>query len=181
MSTHKAANRSLTLRLCLFSAGFFGFGFALVPLYNVLCDVTGYGDRSKLRTAAEVVEAPVSDRLITVEMVSSVPAVGDWEFRPLDPTVEVRPGKLHEARFVAKNLRSQPTVAQAIPSIAPQQATRYFQKTECFCFTPQPFEAHESREFVVRFIVDPRLPYNMDRLTLAYTMYEAPDKVALAQ
>jgi cytochrome c oxidase assembly protein subunit 11 len=168
----KQANRSLTRQLWIFAAGSFAFGFALVPLYDILCDVTGYGDRSKLVEASTVVEAPVANRLVTVEFISDAPAFGDWEFRPEASSLEVQPGRLYEAKFYARNLRSQPVIAQAIPSIAPLQATQYFHKTECFCFTPQAFDAQQTRELTVRFIVDPKLPLNIDRLTLAYAMYD---------
>lgn len=166
-------NRKLTRQLWLFAAGSFAFGFALVPLYNVLCDVTGYGDRSKLTRAAEVVEAPDESRMVTVEFVSSAPTFGAWEFRPEAGSIEVQPGRLYEAKFYARNLRAQPITAQAIPSIAPMQATQYFHKTECFCFTPQQFEAEQQRDLTVRFIIDPKLPKSIDRLTLAYAMYDA--------
>lgn len=171
-------NRGLAIRLGLFAAGSFGFGFALVPLYDVLCDVTGYGDRTQLVQAAKAaVEAPVTDRTVTIEFMSTTAAFGDWEFRPETADLKVQPGKLYEAKFYAKNLRSQPVTAQAIPSIAPSQATRYFQKTECFCFTPQHFESEQARELTVRFIVDPKLPVNIDRLTLAYSMYTTEQKL----
>jgi cytochrome c oxidase assembly protein subunit 11 len=166
------ANRKLTRQLWLFAAGAFAFGFALVPLYDVLCDVTGYGDKSKLREASTIVEAPDENRLITIEFVTDAPAFGDWEFRPGAATLEVHPGQLYEAKFYARNLRALPVTAQAIPSIAPLQATKYFHKTECFCFTPQAFDARQERELTVRFIVDPKLPRNIDRLTLAYAMYD---------
>jgi len=168
----KKANRTLTRQLWIFTAGSFAFGFALVPLYDVLCDVTGYGDRSKLVEASQAVEAPVENRLVTVEFTSDAPAFGDWEFRPEVSQLEVQPGRLYEAKFYARNLRAQPVVAQAIPSIAPLQATKYFHKTECFCFTPQSFDAQQARELTVRFIVDPGLPVKIDRLTLAYVMYD---------
>lgn len=166
-------HRSLTRRLWLFAGCSFAFGFALVPLYDVLCEVTGYGDRSKLVEASTVVEAPVENRSVTVEFVSTAPTYGSWEFRPEVSSIEVQPGKLYAANFHAKNLRAQPIVAQAVPSITPFQATRYFQKTECFCFTPQSFAAEESREFTVRFIIDPNLPASIDRVTLGYAMYDA--------
>ena len=168
----KQANRSLTRQLWIFAAGAFAFGFALVPLYNVLCEVTGYGDQRKLRQASTVVEAPDENRLVTVEFIADAPSFGDWEFRPLAGSILVHPGRLYEAKFYAHNLRMQPVVAQAIPSIAPTQVTKYFHKTECFCFTPQSFAADQVRELTVRFIVDATLPVNIDRLTLAYTMYD---------
>jgi cytochrome c oxidase assembly protein subunit 11 len=165
------ANRKLTRGLWLFAAGSFAFGFALIPLYDVICDVTGFGDRSRLVRAANASEAPVTDRAVTIEFVSNVPSYGEWEFRPEAGSIKVQPGRFYEAKFYAKNLRTQPVVAQAIPSIAPLQATQYFQKTECFCFTPQNFGASQERELTVRFLVDPKLPVNIDRLTLAYSMY----------
>jgi cytochrome c oxidase assembly protein subunit 11 len=169
----KSPHRQLTGQLWLFAAGSFAFGFALVPLYDVICDVTGYGDRSRLVEAAEVTEAPDESRTVTIELVSTAPTVGAWEFRPQAGKLTVHPGRIYEAKFIARNLREQPVTAQAIPSVAPLQATQYFHKTECFCFTPQPFAAGEERDLTVRFIVDPKLPPNIDRLTLGYAMYDA--------
>jgi cytochrome c oxidase assembly protein subunit 11 len=172
----RAANRRLTRNLLLFAAGSFGFGFALVPLYDLVCDVTGYGNRKALLEAATVVEQADLNRSITIELVSATAAAGDWEFRPANGNMQVHPGRLYEAKFYATNLRPRAVTAQAIPSVAPTQATRYFQKTECFCFTPQHFEASETRELTVRFIVDPALPPNIDRVTLAYSMYTTESK-----
>lgn len=169
----KNANRSLIRQLCIFTAGSFAFGFALVPLYNVMCEVTGYGDARKLVQKSSFTATEDKSRLVTIELMSDAPTFGDWEFRPDVSSIKVHPGRLYEAKFYAHNLRNQPVVAQAIPSIAPQQAVQYFHKTECFCFTPQPFEAQQQRELTVRFIVDPKLPANIDRLTLAYAMYDA--------
>jgi cytochrome c oxidase assembly protein subunit 11 len=164
-------NRRLAARLWMFAAGSFAFGFALIPLYDVLCEVTGYGNRQRLVEASTVEQAPVTDRAVTVEFVSSAPTFGDWEFQPEVSSMKVEPGRLYEAKFFARNLRAQAVTAQAIPSIAPLQATQYFHKTECFCFTPQPFAAQQGRDLTVRFIVDPKLPMNVDRVTLAYAMY----------
>ena len=171
----KKANRKLTWQLWLFAAGSLAFGFALVPLYNVLCEVTGYGDRSKLVEAASIVEAPDDKRTVTIELISTAPTFGNWEFRPQSAQIQVHPGRLYEAKFYARNLREQPVTAQAVPSIAPLQATQYFRKTECFCFTPQPFAGGQARELSVRFIVDPKLPATIDRLTLGYAMYDSQD------
>lgn len=176
-STDKA-NRKLTRSLWIFAAGSFAFGFALVPLYSVLCDVTGYGDRTKLERASVVKESVSPDRTVTVEFVSAAPTYGDWEFRPEANDLKVQPGRLYEAKFYAKNLRSKAVTAVAVPSIAPLSATQYFHKTECFCFTPQHFEGQEGRDMTVRFIIDPQLPANVDRVTLAYSMFDAPPQVA---
>lgn len=172
----RRANRKLTGSLWLFALGSLAFGFALVPLYNVICDVTGYGDRTKLTVARAATEAPVLGRVVTIEFVSSAPTVGAWEFAPRQGSLQVHPGKFYEMRFDAKNLRNAPIVAQAVPSIAPGNAVQYFRKAECFCFTPQAFGPNQQRELVVRFIVDPALPKNVDRVTLGYSMYDAVGK-----
>jgi len=170
------ANRKLTRSLWIFAAGSLAFGFALVPLYNVICDITGYGDRTKLLEASTATEAPVEDRTVTIEFVSSVPGIGAWELTPEQSSMQVRPGKFYVARFEAKNLRNAPAVAQAIPNVAPSNATQYLRKADCFCFTPQPFEANQSRQLEVRFLIDPALPQKIDRLTLAYSMYDEVGK-----
>lgn len=167
----KSRDGHLIRGLLLMVAGSFAFGFALVPLYDVICDITGYGSRESLLQKAAVVEAPVADRIVTVEFISAAPTFGEWEFRPEVSSMQVEPGRLYEARFFARNLASRAVTGQAIPSIAPQQATAYFRKTECFCFVPQHFDAEEGRDLTVRFIVDSRLPETIDRLTLAYSMY----------
>jgi cytochrome c oxidase assembly protein subunit 11 len=174
----RVENRKLTGQLWLMAAGAFGFGFALIPLYDLMCEVTGYGNRAALREASAAVESAPTDRRVTVEMISATPTFGSWEFHPLAASVVVEPGKLYETKFYAKNLQEQAVTAQAIPSIAPSLATRFFHKTECFCFTPQHFEGLEGREMSVRFIVDPDLPGNVDRVTLAYSMYTMPQTAA---
>jgi cytochrome c oxidase assembly protein subunit 11 len=170
----------LVRQLWLFAAGSFAFGFALVPLYDVICDVTGYGDRRQLTEAAQVIEAPVESRTVTVEFVSTAPTVGEWDFRPAGP-VKVHPGQLTEVKFHARNLRAQPVTAMAVPSIAPSHATQYFHKTECFCFAPQPFAAEQERELTVRFILDPKLPAGIDRVTLGYALYDSPSQQVARQ
>jgi cytochrome c oxidase assembly protein subunit 11 len=172
-SETRTANRKLTWQLWLFALGFLGFGFALVPLYDVLCEVTGYGSRQNL-TQAAALDGPAdasTQREVTVEFVSTMPTVGEWEFRAVENSARVRTGQLYSAKFVAKNLLAKAATGQAVPSIAPHNAAQYFRKTECFCFTPQRFDALQERELVVRFVVDKALPDNVDRITLAYSMY----------
>ncbi len=174
------SNRRLTRQLWWFVVGAFAFGWALVPLYDVLCSVTGYGSKKELLVAAHAAERVDVNRVVTVEFLSTVPTVGTWEFAPEQSEIRVHPGQLYEATFRAKNLIAQPVTAQAVPSIAPNEATQYFRKTDCFCFTPQHFEANQERELKVRFFVDPALPRNMDRVTLGYAMFDVPqNKVAV--
>ena len=165
------AHRSLTLSLCLMVLGSFAFGFALAPLYDVFCALTGAGDRDVLTTPTVAVEAPDASRSITVEFVANLPTHGSFEFRPTVAEMEVQPGRLYETAFFARNLTGRDTVAQAVPSVVPSRATAFFRKTECFCFTPQHFAKGEGRDMTVRFIVDPKLPADLDRITLAYVFY----------
>lgn len=174
----RKANRQLTGRLVLMTAAAFAFGFALIPLYRVICAVTGYGDQKLLTERANVTEKPEADRLVTVEFISNLPTYGSWDFRPTVHSMQVQPGRLYSTMFFAHNLLARPTTAQAVPSIAPGSAAAYFHKTECFCFTPQHFAVNEGRDMAVRFIVDPALPRDVDRLTLAYTLYELPQVAA---
>lgn len=173
-------NRRLTRNLWWFVLGAFAFGWALVPLYDVLCSVTGYGSKKELLVAAKASTTIDMNRLVTVEFMSSMPTDGAWNFGPDKREIVVHPGQLYEATFHATNLVAQAVTAQAVPSIAPNSATQYFRKTDCFCFTPQHFAANEQRQLKVRFFVDPALPRFMDRVTLAYAMYTIPATSRLA-
>ena len=172
-----ADNRKLTLKLLGFALGSFAFGFALVPLYDVLCDLTGFGNQKALAERRLSVEAPDDSRTITVDFVAELPSVGNWEFRPLVSTMQIHPGRLYSTEFMAHNLTGKNTVAQAVPNIAPGQAAGYFRKTECFCFTPQKFAVNEARPMAVRFVVDPAIPRSVDRITLSYTFYDESTRV----
>ncbi|MGH8203642.1 MAG: cytochrome c oxidase assembly protein [Steroidobacteraceae bacterium] len=165
-------HRGLAARLVLMAAGSFAFGFALVPLYDVFCEITGIGSRQQLSRAGSADgQAPDASRIVVVEFTASVPA-GGWEFEPVAATMEVQPGRLYETHYRARNLADGETTGQAVPSVAPMRAARYFVKTECFCFTPQRFAGGEEREMAVRFVIDRELPPGIDRLTLSYAFYD---------
>jgi cytochrome c oxidase assembly protein subunit 11 len=171
-------NSRLTLKLLGVALGAFAFGFALVPLYDILCEVTGFGNQKDLRHAtAGVVEETDERRTVTVEFIAELPSVGTWEFRPVIGSMKVHPGKLYEMDFVARNLSGKAAVAQAIPNVAPGKATAYFRKTECFCFTPQSFASGEQKVMPVRFVLDPALPKHLDRITLSYVFYDNSTRV----
>ncbi|MBV9619470.1 MAG: cytochrome c oxidase assembly protein [Gammaproteobacteria bacterium] len=172
MSELRRANLSMTAKLLLIALGSFGFGFALVPLYNVLCAVTGYGDQTQLLRRAAAAEHPDLKRTVTVEFLADVASAGGWEFRPVQRTVQVHPGQLTTVYFFAHNLTGRATTAQAVPNIAPSEVAAYFHKTECFCFAPQHFALDEGRRMAVRFIIDPAMPGHIDMVTLAYTFYD---------
>jgi cytochrome c oxidase assembly protein subunit 11 len=177
MSDLHRANRNMTWKLLGVAVGSFGFGFALVPLYNVLCSVTGYGDQAKLLQRVTAIEHPDPSRTVTVEFLADVASAGTFEFRPVVRTVQVHPGQLFTAEFYAKNLSGRDAVAQAVPNIAPSEVAAYFHKTECFCFSPQRFALNEGRDMPVRFIIDPALPSHIDLITLAYTFYDESSRV----
>jgi cytochrome c oxidase assembly protein subunit 11 len=168
----KRANRKLVRALLIMTAGSFAFGWALVPLYDVLCKVAGIGNAEAKSGRSVVQEAVDPNREITIEFMASPASVGSYDFRPEVASMRVHPGKLYDTQFYARNLTGQPSLAQAVPSITPGGTSKYFHKTECFCFSPQKFAAGEGRDMPVRFIVDPALPANVDKLTLAYTFYD---------
>jgi cytochrome c oxidase assembly protein subunit 11 len=177
MSDLRRANRNMTWKLLAIAAGAFGFGFALVPLYNVLCSVTGYGDQAKLLQKVSAIEHPDVNRTVTVEFLTDVASNGEWEFRPVKRRIEVHPGELYTAEFYAHNLTGRDTVAQAVPNISPSEVAAYFHKTECFCFAPQHFKINEGRNMPVRFIIDPAMPSHIDLITLAYTFFDESSRV----
>lgn len=158
----------------------FGFGYLLVPLYDVFCDVTGLNGKTGEITAAEVNVAEVDEsRTITVQFDTNVRQL-PWEFKPIEHKVKVHPGELGEAKFYVHNNSSRAIIGRAVPSVAPTQASVFFNKTECFCFDEQRLEAGESREMVVKFVVGTGLPERFGALVLSYTFFEAPAKEALA-
>jgi cytochrome c oxidase assembly protein subunit 11 len=171
-------NASLTRRLLVMVAGSFAFGFALVPLYDVICEAAGIRVND---APSRMAESAAADRQVALEFVSIVTPGGEWELAPATKEITVQPGRLHEARFVIRSRAAVPVVGQAVPSVAPAYTAKYLQKTECFCFTPQAFGPAQEREFTVRFIVDPGLPPQVDRMTLAYSMYTLPERKLAAR
>jgi cytochrome c oxidase assembly protein subunit 11 len=159
-------------------AGSFAFGFALVPLYDVICEAAGIRVND---APSRIAETAATGRQVALEFVSIVAPGGEWELAPATKEMIVQPGRLHEATFVIRSRASVPVVGQAVPSVAPSYTAKYLQKTECFCFTPQEFGPAQQREFTVRFIVDPALPPQVDRMTLAYSMYTLPERKLAAR
>lgn len=163
---------ALAGRLLLLAVGMFGFGFLLLPpLYNAFCEVTGFGGRTN-ETPAVAEASADTDRSIEIQFVTTVNQYAPWEFRSELPGMSVHPGGLYDATFVATNLSNAHKIAQAVPSVAPQEAAKYFRKLDCFCFTTQEFQAGESRELPVRFIIDSALPDHVDTITLSYTFFD---------
>jgi cytochrome c oxidase assembly protein subunit 11 len=167
----KSENRSLVGHLLILTAAMFGFGFALVPLYDVFCEITGFGGRTNMESVA-VEEAPDLSREIRVEFVTTVNSYAPFEFDADLNSMTVHPGKMYFATFTARNMTENDKVAQAVPSVAPVAAAEHFVKIECFCFNSQEFAGNEEKAMPLQFIVDPDLPDYVDTITLQYTFFD---------
>jgi len=167
------ANRRLIARLGLVVVGMFGFGFALVPLYDVFCDITGINGKGNGNAVEKSATMPADlERWVTVEFMAHVQGNLAWEFRPETKKIKVHPGQATDVMYYARNATDRQVVAHAVPSVAPALASKYFTKTECFCFTQQTLGPGEEKEMPVRFIVDPDLPDEVMTLTLSYTFFD---------
>ena len=171
MSDQQQENRGLVGRLAILAIAMFGFGFALVPLYDVFCEITGFGGRTNAEAVA-VEEAPDISREIRVEFMTTVNSYAPFEFAADADSMTVHPGKMYYATFTAKNLTESHKVAQAVPSVAPIAAAEHFVKIECFCFNSQEFAASEEKAMPLQFIVDPEIPEYVDTITLQYTFFD---------
>lgn len=167
----RTGHGQLVFRLGVLAVAMFAFGFLLVPLYEVMCKITGIGGRTNAVAATVAASQEISDRLVTVEFVAVLNEQAPWEFRPTVSSIQVHPGQLYDTAFFARNLTDGVLVGSAVPSVAPGQAAKHFIKTQCFCFTQQNFTAGEGRNMGVQFMVDPTLPDYIDRITLSYTFF----------
>jgi cytochrome c oxidase assembly protein subunit 11 len=165
------SNRRLIQRLLLVVVAMFGFGFALVPIYEVMCQALGINGKTS-GEAYEGVQTVNEARTVRVQFLATNSAEMVWEFRPKADELLVHPGAVNEMLFVASNPSNRVMTAQAVPSIAPSAAAAYFHKTECFCFTQQVLQPGQRIEMPVRFIVDRDLPEDVHHLTLAYTLFD---------
>ncbi|MDO5609848.1 MAG: cytochrome c oxidase assembly protein [Pseudomonadota bacterium] len=160
-------------RMLLVAVIAFGFSFALVPLYRIACEkVLGIRlEQGPADLAAATRRGVDEDRWVTVQFDGGVNSALPWEFRPHQLTMKVQPGKQYETTYYAKNTSQRTIVGSAVPSVAPAHGSRYFSKTECFCFTAQTLQPGEGRDMPVRFIVDPALPKDIKTLTLSYAFF----------
>jgi cytochrome c oxidase assembly protein subunit 11 len=162
-------NRRLSIRLAVVALGMFGFGFALVPFYNQICSALGVNN---IETRDEVVNTQVdASRTVTIELDANAPNM-PWRFRPLVNHVQVHPGQFMTVEYEVVNVRGTAVTGQAVPSYGPQLAGEYFKKVECFCFTQQTLAAGETRRMPVSFVVDPKLPRDVNSIALSYTFFE---------
>lgn len=169
-------------RIALVAGGSFVFAFSLVPLYNVACEKVFGIKLEKGATGSAVAQAgatPAAMREVLVTFDGTVNSKLPWAFRPAQLEMKVKPGQIYEAEYVARNQADHAVVGNAAPSVAPTQASGFFNKTECFCFTEQKLLAGEERRMPVRFIVDPALPADVHTITLSYTFFINEQATAL--
>lgn len=168
-------NKSI-FKMVLVAVLMFGFAFALVPLYNVFCEITGLNGKTSGQVAEEVLKTQVVDenRIVTVQFDGTVNSELNWEFRPTEFEMQVTPGKLYKTEFYAKNLSNIDVTGRATYSVSPGRASLYFNKTECFCFTEQTLKANEEVLMPVTFIVDSKLTKDVNIMTLSYTFFKLP-------
>jgi cytochrome c oxidase assembly protein subunit 11 len=168
----ESPDRHLVWKVAAIGAAMFAFGFALVPLYDVFCEITGFGGKTA-SAAVAIVEEPDPNRTVRVEFVSSIARGTPFTLEPDVSHMDVHPGQMYETHFRARNLTGSSLVAQAVPSVAPGPAARYFNKAECFCFTTQEFAPHEELDLKLSFMVATALPEHVDTLSLSYTYFTA--------
>jgi cytochrome c oxidase assembly protein subunit 11 len=161
-------------RLSLLVLIMFGFGFAMVPLYDLLCSVAGINGIATARSLNETELSGIVDknREITIEFDATNNAELPWDFYPVTKRVTVHPGEFKSVTYFAKNNSDKTIVAQAIPGITPWQATEYFNKAECFCFAKQTLGPGETKEMPLRFVVNASLPKDFNTITLSYTFMD---------
>jgi len=170
----KSQHRGLVLRLTLAACGMFLFGFALVPLYDIFCEVTGIRIPIEASSAANLADkaGTTAPRNIKLLLLATTQAGAPLELEPLHDSIEVMTGRIEDTQFRARNLSSAAITGIATPDIRPAEAGRYLHKIECFCFSDQPFAGGEERELNVKFYVDADLPAYIDNITLSYTLFE---------
>lgn len=169
----RQANRRLAMKLAVVAVGALAFGFALVPLYNVLCEVTGLNGKINAEAARPAAVKLDRSRWVTVEFGGNVMPGLSWEFRPQQPSMRVHPGEIVRASYYAKNPTNQTIVGQAVPSVSPGLAAQHFKKLDCFCFRQQALEPGVTREMGLTFIVSPALPEEVRTITLSYAFFPA--------
>jgi cytochrome c oxidase assembly protein subunit 11 len=162
-------NRTLLAKLGVIVVVMFGFGYALVPFYEKICEVTGLRNIDAADTVANT--QVDTTRTVHIEFDTNLRNL-PWQFRALQLTTDVHPGAVTQAMFEVVNMTDRPITGQAIPSYGPRQAALYFRKLDCFCFSRQTLAPGEKREMPVVFVVDPKLPKDVPTITLSYTFFE---------
>jgi len=176
-------NRTMVIKLAVITAAMFAFGYGLVPMYRAVCDVLGINvlasSELTVRQGLDRANTQIdSSRTITVEFDAN--ARGVWSFRPAQRSVQVHPGELTTVMYEFRNTQDRVMTAQAIPSYAPKQASPYFNKLECFCFSEYQLQPGETKEWPVVFMIDPKAPRDLHTITLSYTFFEVGGRTPAA-
>jgi len=171
------AHQPLVVKLTLSALAMFGFGYALVPLYDVFCEVTGLNGKTATVAATDAAAVVDPNRSILIEFIARPNKDMPWLFEPVVQKLRVHPGEIHRVNYLAQNQTTQTMVAQAVPSVTPGQAALYFNKMECFCFNQQTLTAGQELLMPLQFYVDPALPSQFSTITLSYTLYQVPAAV----
>jgi cytochrome c oxidase assembly protein subunit 11 len=181
----RSFNRSMLVKLVVVAFLMFGFGFALVPMYRAICEVTGINNLVQRDATVRDAKNTQVDMTRTISIEFDANARGPLGFKPEQSSIDVHPGEVTTVMYRVTNEQGRTVHAQAIPSYAPMQATEYFKKIECFCFTQQTLAANETKRMPVVFVVDPKLPKDVKTITLSYTFFElntpAPETGAAAE
>lgn len=169
-------NAKLVRKLLWMVVGSLAFAFALVPLYDVLCTLTGLNGKTENSAALVSTAIPDESRWVTVQFTSNVmPGLG-WNFYPKSPSIKLHPGQIETVVFIAKNITNEVVVGQAVPSVTPGIASANLKKIECFCFVRQSLNPGEEKEMPLRFFVSPALPKDVTEMTLSYAFFPAVEE-----
>ena len=176
-------NLKMVRKLAVIVLGMFLFGYALVPIYRAICEMTGInvlalGDRRISGATASVAANTQIDKTRTISVEFDANSRGPWHFRPAQNSLQVHPGELATVIYEFQNVQDRTMAAQAIPSYAPAQAGKYFNKLECFCFNQYTLAAGEKKQWPVAFVIDPKLPRDVKTITLSYTFFEVGGKAS---
>jgi cytochrome c oxidase assembly protein subunit 11 len=174
----QGSNRRLLIGLLLIAIGMFGFGFAMIPIYNTLCKNLGINGKVNLEKSARASsQALDGKRLLKIEFVATNNSSVPWKFYPTIKQVEIHPGEMYRLSFYAENKTNHKMIVQAIPSITPGLAAKYLKKTECFCFAQQTLNGHEAMYMPLLFHVDKAIPKKIKEITLSYTLFDITNRL----
>ena len=168
MNRETSQNRLVLKKLVFITVLMFAFGYALIPFYKKICEVTGI-NKDKVTVSNTQVDPA---RWVTIEFDANAGAQLPWKFEPMETSLRVNPGQMKQVMYRVVNLTDRTIIGQAIPSYGPARAGGYFKKIECFCFTQQTLQPHEVRLMPVQFVVQNDLPRDVDTITLSYTFFE---------
>lgn len=166
------ARKKAVVTLALIAVLMFGFGYALVPLYDAFCRVTGFGGKTDTISEEAAQNKQVVDRDIAVTFTSHSHTSLPWEFKAITKGLDVKLGEIQQAAFYVKNYSNRPIVGMATFNVTPPRAGFHFKKTECFCFTQQTLQPGEEKEMIVSFMLDTEMPDDVHELTLSYTFFD---------